>query len=94
MQKFLRINDDFLNRTIIFASQSQLIMDQHQEIEIEKSKDFKASWVDSSVFLFYLQVFCLAAFVLGGCYSLYKHGYKGKPEVKVQSSTLYTPEYK
>lgn len=69
-------------------------MDQHQEIEQVKSKDFKASWVDSSVFLFYLQVFCLVAFVTGGCYSLYKHSYKGKPEVNVPSSTHYTPEYK
>ncbi|WP_315822466.1 hypothetical protein [Paraflavitalea speifideaquila] len=69
-------------------------MDQHQEIEQSSSKDFKSNWVNSSVFLFYLQVFCLAAFVLGGCYSLYKHSYKGKPEVNVPSNTLYTPEYK
>ena len=68
-------------------------MDQHQEQDF-RSKDFKSSWVNSSVFLFYLQVFCLVAFVLGGCYSLYKHRYKGKPEVNVPTNTYYTPEYK
>ncbi len=76
---------------------NQLIMDQHLEQEQEqdyRNKDFKNNWVNSSVFLFYLQVFCLVAFVLGGCYNLYKHSYKGKPEVNVPSSTLYTPDYK
>jgi hypothetical protein len=69
-------------------------MDQHQEIADPRSKDFTHSWVNSSVFLFYLQVFCVLAMVLGGCYSLYKNGYKGKPEVNVPSNTYYTPEYK
>jgi hypothetical protein len=50
--------------------------------------------VNSSVFLFYLQVFCMVAFLLGGCYGLYTHHYKGKPEVNVPSNTLYTPQYK
>jgi hypothetical protein len=59
-----------------------------------RDKDFKRSWVNSSVFLFYLQVFCVLAFVLGGCYSLYTHHYKGKPKVEVPSNTLYTPQYK
>ena len=57
-------------------------------------KDFKKSWVNSSVFLFYLQVFCILAFVLGGCYNLYTHRYKGKPKVEVPANTLYTPQYK
>ena len=59
-----------------------------------RDKDFKRSWVNSSVFLFYLQVFCILAFVLGGCYSLYAHRYKGKPEVNVPDNTLYNPKYK
>jgi hypothetical protein len=59
-----------------------------------RDKDFKRSWVNSSVFLFYLQVFCILAFVLGGCYSLYNHRYKGKPKVEVPANTKYTPEYK
>jgi len=50
--------------------------------------------VSSSRFLFYVHVFCILAFVLGGCYNLYKHRYKGKPEVEVPSSTLYSPQYK
>jgi len=57
-------------------------------------KDFTKSWVNSSVFLFYLQVFCILAFVLGGCYSLYTHHYKGKPKVEIPGNTLYTPQYK
>ena len=54
-------------------------MDQHgHETEKDYSeKDFTHNWVYSSVFLFYLQVFCIVAFVFGGCYSLYKHRYKG-----------------
>jgi hypothetical protein len=59
-----------------------------------RDKDFKRSWVNSSVFLFYLQVFCVLAFVLGGCYSLYAHRYKGKPKVEVPGNTQYTPQYK
>jgi hypothetical protein len=58
------------------------------------AKDFSRNWVNSSVFLFYLQVFCIVAFVIGGSYSLYKHRYKGKPEVNVPGNTLYTPTYK
>lgn len=68
-------------------------MDHIQEKDY-RDKDFKHNWVNSSVFLFYLQVFCIMAFVLGGCYSLYKHKYKGRPEVEVPASTLYTPTYK
>ena len=68
-------------------------MDQHQEKD-HRDKDFTRNWVNSSVFLFYLQVFCIVAFVLGGCFSLYKHRYKGKPEVEVPANTQYTPQYK
>jgi hypothetical protein len=59
-----------------------------------RDKDFRHSWVNSSVFLFYLQVFCIIAFVVGGCYSLYTHRYKGKPRVEVPANTQYTPQYK
>lgn len=64
------------------------------EVENNKKKDFKNNWVSSSRFLFYVQVFCIIAFVLGGCYKLYKHRYKGKPEVEVPESTQYNPKYK
>jgi len=57
-------------------------------------KDIRHNWVISSRFLFYVQVFCIVAFVLGGCYKLYNHRYKGKPDVEVQKSSQYTPEYK
>jgi hypothetical protein len=42
-----------------------------QEIIDEKQKDITGNWVTSSRFLFYVQVFCVAAFLLGGCYKLY-----------------------
>ena len=69
-------------------------LDQPIEIKDPKLKDFANSWVDSSVFLFYLQVFCVIALVIGGSYGLYAHRYKGKPQVNVPSNTLYTPQYK
>ncbi|MHA4811492.1 hypothetical protein ACX0G9_25560 [Flavitalea flava] len=70
-------------------------MDQHQEeIKDPKLKDIAYSWVNSSVFLFYLQVFCIIALVIGGSIGLYSHRYKGKPQVNVPANTLYTPQYK
>ena len=66
---------------------------QAHELENPLEKDFKHNWVNSSSFLFYLQVFCILAFVLGGCYMLYTKRFD-KPQVKVQESTLYTPKYK
>lgn len=71
-------------------------MENTEQIEQKdpREKDFAYNWVHSSVFLFYLKVFCILAFVLGGCYGLYKHKYKGKPEVNVPGNTLYTPQYK
>ena len=68
-------------------------MDQIQEKDY-REKDVAHNWVHSSVFLFYLQVFCIIAFVLGGCYSLYTMRYKGKPQVEVPENTLYNPKYK
>ncbi len=59
-----------------------------------KHKDFAHNWVVSSRFLFYVQLFCIVAFVLGGCYKLYNSRYTGKPKVEVPPSTLYDPKYK
>ena len=67
---------------------------EQEEIKNPKLKDITYSWVNSSVFLFYLQVLCVLALVLGGCYGLYTHRYKGKPDVNVPANTLYTPQYK
>lgn len=64
------------------------------EVSDNSNKDFTKNWVNSSRFLFYLQVFCMLAFVLGGCYRLYKNSYKGTPDVEVQKSSQYKPEYK
>lgn len=63
-------------------------LDQHTE------KDFTKNWVNSSRFLFYLQVFCILAFLLGSCYRLYTQRYKGKPNIEIQGSSEYTPQYK
>lgn len=39
---------------------------EETEYKDPKEKDFAYNWVHSSVFLFYLQVFCILAFTLGG----------------------------
>lgn len=67
---------------------------QHEEPVSPEKKDFTRNWVSSSRFLFHVQVFTIAAFVLGGCYGLYTMRYKGKPHVEVPDNTLYTPKYK
>ncbi len=64
------------------------------EVSDKSNNDFTKNWVNSSRFLFYLQVFCFMAFILGGCYKLYSRRYKGTPEVEIQKSSQYTPEYK
>jgi hypothetical protein len=69
----------------------------HDDVEEHKNpmlKDITYNWVNSSVFLFYLEVFCIIAMVLGGSYALYAHRYKGKPNVEIPANTQYTPEYK
>ena len=65
-----------------------------EELQKVQDKDFTHNWVSSSAFLFYLQVACILALLLGGCYKLYEKRYKGKPEVVVPENTLYTPRYK
>ena len=53
---------------------------EHEEVIDNKDKDFAHNWVSSSRFLFYCQVVIFVAFILGGCYTMYKHRYKGKPK--------------
>jgi hypothetical protein len=65
----------------------------NQELQKVKDRDFTHSWVSSSAFLFYLQIACVVALLFGACYMLYTKRFE-KPEVNVQSSTLYTPQYK
>lgn len=83
---------DFLHTTTIFAA-TKLTMSQEQTQQAAKT-DFGRNWVSSSRFLFHVQLFAFAAFVLGGCYGLYSMRYPGKPKVEVPESTLYTPKYK
>ena len=68
--------------------------DIQEEIQEHKEKDLRFNWVKSSRFLFYVQLFCVLAFILGGCYKLYNKRYTGKPDVEVPDNTLYTPKYK
>jgi hypothetical protein len=72
-------------------------MSNHNEYQEElqkiQDKDFTHNWVSSSGFLFYLQIGCLVAFILGGCYKLSTKRYS-KIEAPVQESSLYTPKYK
>lgn len=87
--------------TPIFAAQNFNMANQNEyqkELEKIQDKDFAHNWVSSSGFLFYLQVFCIVAFVLGGCYMLYtkrfdKEG-NGTSKAPVPENTLYTPKYK
>ncbi|MCO5236144.1 MAG: hypothetical protein M9933_07715 [Chitinophagaceae bacterium] len=65
-----------------------------QEITMENKQDFAWSWVKSSRFLFYMLIVATVAMTIGGSYALYKHSYKGKPNVVVPENTLYTPKYK
>ncbi len=69
-------------------------MEQQQQIIEDKEKDFAHSWVSSSRFIWLMQVFLVLALILGGCYNLYSHRYKGQPEVSVPENTLYNPVYK
>lgn len=64
------------------------------QLDTTTSKDFTKNWVNSSRFVFYLSVFAILAFLTGASIKLHNVVYKGKPDVEVQSSTKYTPEYK
>jgi hypothetical protein len=61
---------------------------------IRGKKEFGYNWVNSSRFLFYLQVIITVAFLFGASYKLYTKRYTGKPDVEVQGSSEYTPKYK
>jgi hypothetical protein len=63
-----------------------------QELKKIQDRDFTHNWVSSSGFLFYLQVACIVAFLVGSSYMLFSKRYS-KPDVPVQGSSLYTPKY-
>ena len=58
------------------------------------NNDFSRNWVSSSKFLFYVTIFSLVSFVFGSCYKLYDQRYRGTPDVEVQGSSKFVPEYK
>jgi hypothetical protein len=67
---------------------------EHEEVIDNKGKDLGYSWVSTSRFLFYCQIIVFVAMVVGGCYTMYEHRYKGKPQVEVPGNTQYNPQYK
>lgn len=67
---------------------------EHEEVIDNKGKDVGYSWVLTSRFLFYCQVAILVALIVGGCYTMYAHRYKGKPNVEIPGNTQYNPQYK
>lgn len=67
---------------------------QVEHIDENAAKDFTRDWVKSSRFLFYLTIFSFLMFVFSCSFRVYKQGYKGKPDIEIQGSTKYTPEYK
>ena len=71
-------------------------MSNHEYIveQEETNLDFTKSWVNSSKFIFYLSVVCILAGLFGNSIKLFQSGYKGHPDVEIQSSTQYKPEYK
>ncbi len=66
----------------------------NEELIENQKKDVAHNWVSTSRFIWYCQILLVVAFVLGGCYGLYTHRYKGKPKVEVPGNTLYNPQYK
>lgn len=78
---------------VLFLPSKMYYMD-NEEIADGKDKDIAHNWVSSSRFLFYCQLVIFAALILGGCYTMYKHRYTGKPDVEVPGNTLYNPQYK
>ncbi len=69
-------------------------MDTHHQIHENESNDLAKNWVKTSRFLFYLELTLVITFIVGGCYKLYQKRYQGKPDIEIQGSTKYTPEYK
>ncbi len=49
--------------------------------------------VDSSRFLFYLKGLSILTFIFVACYTLYTFRFQ-KPTVKINESSLYSPQYK
>jgi hypothetical protein len=74
--------------------QNEYQKEYQEELQKVQDRDFTHNWVSSSAFLFYLQIACMVALLLGGCYKLYEKRYPGHPEVNVPDNTLYTPKYK
>lgn len=69
-------------------------MEKEKEFIDNSHKDLAHNWVSTSRFIWLCQIFLFLALVLGGCYNLYTHRYKGHPQVEIPDNTLYNPKYK
>ena len=74
---------------------------QHEELKDEEytyidesHKDIKGNWVSASRWLWAMSIISFLVFANAGCYQLYKHRYKGKPDVVVPDNTKFDPKYK
>jgi len=74
---------------------SQYTADSYaKELEGLKNQDIAYNKVGTAKFIFYLNLVGSILFFLTVCFILWTKRYEGKPNVDVQSSTLYTPVYK
>lgn len=77
---------------------NDLIMTKEEQFNQEyielKEQDLRYNRVTTSRLLFYVSLLAFICFVAGCSFQLYKHSYKGKPDVQIQGSTHYVPEYK
>ena len=69
-------------------------LEHQQELEKMKNMDYSYNKVSSSRFLFYVQVIGFVLLLFTVFYTLWANRYQGKPDIEIQSSTLYTPQYK
>lgn len=79
-------------KLLFLSGKLKIIMEQ--EVIDNKGKDLAYSWVSTSRFLFYCQIAIFVALIAGGCYTMYVHRYKGKPNVEIPANTQYNPTYK
>ncbi|MDR0792598.1 MAG: hypothetical protein LBE82_04765 [Chitinophagaceae bacterium] len=68
--------------------------EKRAEIVEMKEKDFLYDRVSSSRFLFYVNAFWIIALIVAGSFQLYLNHYKGKPDIEIQGSSKYEPQYK
>jgi hypothetical protein len=80
-----------ISRSPIFATKSTAMTEE--EFKAQDDREFGKNWVTSSHFIFVMSIITFFAFFVGCSSHMYSYRYTGHPKVKIQSSTLYTPQY-